>query len=85
MSGQKHQKWYIQFIDNFDVYLHAKNQIRLSLFPKIFQRYCKYVILGTLDMPGHNYQKLWYKLVRNFDVYLNANNQLYPSDINILL
>ena len=30
IPGHNLQKWQNQFVDNFDVYLHAKNQVQLS-------------------------------------------------------
>ena len=42
------------------------------------QRYCKPVVLGTLDMPSYAHPKRYYHLVENFDVYLQAKNQLHP-------
>ena len=43
------------------------------LFLKVLQRYCKLVILGTLDTPSHAHQ-----LVGN-SVCLQANNQIDDS------
>ena len=33
MPGQNQQKWQYQFVENFDVYLHAKNKLQLSPLP----------------------------------------------------
>ena len=71
MPGYSHQKRY-QFVENFDVYLHAKNQIYPYLswcIAKILQ-----TCLGTLSMHSHTHQKK-YQLNDNFDVYLHAKNQ----------
>ena len=38
----------------------------LYVFLKIWQRYCKLVILGTLGMPDYAYLKRYYHLVENF-------------------
>ena len=51
----------------------------ITFFHEILQRYCKFVILGTLSTPSHAHQKQWHQLVGNSDVYLQTKNQLDPS------
>ena len=63
----------------FDVYLHAKINFILQIFPEILQRYCQLFTLGTLNMRGYSHLKWHYQLVENFDVYLRAKNKLYHS------
>ena len=50
----------------------------LHIFFEILQRYCKFVILGTLGMPGYAHPKWYYRLVENFRVYLQTKIQLHP-------
>ena len=57
MSGYGCQKRWYHFVENFDSYLHANNQIHPHLCVELLLRYCKLVILGTLDMPGHAHQR----------------------------
>ena len=53
MSGYTHPKRYYQFVDNFRVYLQAKNQLHPPCFSGYIAKICKPLILGTLGMPGY--------------------------------
>ena len=53
-----------------------------NLFLEILQRYCKLVILSSLDLPGHTHQKRLQQLVGNSDCYLQIKNQFDPSIVS---
>ena len=57
MFGQAHPKWYYQFIENFRVYLQAKNQLHLHIFSGDIVKICK-LILDTLGMLGNTHSKM---------------------------
>ena len=61
----------------------------LSVFLEILQRYCKLVILDTLNKPGYTQPKLYCPLVQIFCIYLQTKEQLHPTsfsgDIQTLL
>ena len=44
----------------------------LHVFFEILQRYCKFIVLGTLGMPGYTHPKWYYQFVVNFPIYLLA-------------
>ena len=56
IPGCAHPKWYYQFVENFRIYLQARNQFHTPCFSgdsvKIFK-----LILGTLVMPGYTQPK----------------------------
>ena len=52
-----------------------------ALFLEILQRYCKLIILGTLDKFGYAHQKQCDQSVENSYVYLQTKNQPDPSMI----
>ena len=48
-----------------------------NVFFDLLWRYCKLVILGTLDMPGYWHPKWHYQTVENICLYLQTKNQLH--------
>ena len=55
-----------------------KINVILHVFFDVLERYCKYVILSTLGIPGYAHSKRYHELVENFHFYLQTKNQLYP-------
>ena len=53
MPAYAHAKWYYQLVENFCVYLQAKNQFHPSCFSGDTTKIWKFLNLGTLDMPGY--------------------------------
>ena len=76
ITGYAHTKWYYQLVENFCVYLQAKNQLHPPLFSGDIAKICKLLIFGTLGIPGYTNPTWQYQLVEDFDVYLNAKNKL---------
>ena len=56
----------------------GKKSASFFTFSLILQRYRKFVVLGTLGMPGYVRPKWYYYLIENFYVYLQVKNQLPP-------
>ena len=56
MFGYVYPKWYYHLIENFHVYLQAKNQLHHSCFYGYIAKVCK-LILGTFGMPGYTHPK----------------------------
>ena len=50
MPGYANPKWYFQLVENFCVYLQAKNQLHTPCFSGDIVKICKLLILGTLGM-----------------------------------
>ena len=51
MSGYTSPKWYYQFVENFCVYLQAKNQLHPPCFSGDIAKIYKRLILGNLGIP----------------------------------
>ena len=62
-----------------------KTNFILSIFLEILQRYCKFVILGTLHKPAYTHLKWYQHLVENFRIYLQAKEQLHPPCFSIYI
>ena len=54
-----------------------KNNFTTHLILEILLRYCKLVIMGTLDMLGYGYNKMVISVWK--ESYLHAKNQIYCS------
>ena len=52
MPGYAHLKWYYQLVENFRVYLQAKNQLYPPRFSGDIAKICK-LILDASGMPMH--------------------------------
>ena len=52
MPGYASIKWYYQLVENFCVYLQAKNQVHPLCFSGDIAKICELLILSTLGMPG---------------------------------
>ena len=55
-----------------------KKKIIPHIFLEMLQRYCKLVILRTLEMPGYGQKKRWYQLVESFDIYFHTKIKFMP-------
>ena len=56
IPGYGHQTQQHQLVENFDAYFYEKkNHIYVSPLPGSIAKYCKLVILGTLDMADHTH------------------------------
>ena len=72
-------KWQYQFEGTFDIYQQTKKSFSsFMFFLEILQQYCKFVILGTLGIPGHVPPKWYYQLVEKLCAYLEVKSQLHP-------
>ena len=78
IPGYTEPKWYYQLVENFCVYLHAKNQLHPPRFSEDIAKICKLLIFGILGIPGYAHPKWYYQLVENFDVYLGAKKLHHP-------
>ena len=56
MPGYAHPKLHYQFVQNFCVYMQAKNQLHLLRFSGDITKICK-LNLGSLCMPGYAHPK----------------------------
>ena len=81
MPGHAHPNWYYQLVENFRVYLQAKNQLHSPHFSGDIAKICK-LIFGTLGMPDYTNPKWWYQLVQDFDVHLHAKKAFYHSPLS---
>ena len=78
MLGHTNQKWWHQFEETFDVYLHAKSQLHHSRFVWDIAKILQTCYFGYFEHVWLcRYQKKNYQLVKNFRVYLQAKNQLH--------
>ena len=57
MPDYTQPKRYYRFVENFRVYLQAKNQLHPPFFPEDVAKLCKLLILDTLRMPGYAHAK----------------------------
>ena len=57
MPGYANPTWYYQLVENFRVYLQAKNQLYSPCFSTDIAKICKLLILCTLGMPGCTHPK----------------------------
>ena len=56
MPGYAHLKWYYQLVENFRVYLQAKNQLYPPRFSGDIAKICK-LILDASGMPTYAHSK----------------------------
>ena len=83
ISGNGHQKHWYQLAGNVDVYIHVKKSnlsfasfLRYCYVAKI---YCKFGILGTLDMHGYTHQKRVSTLTRLWCLSTSKKNNFFPN------
>ena len=87
MPGYAHPNCYYQLVENFRVYLQAKNQFHPTCLSGDLAKIIKLLILGTLGMPGYIHPKLSFwvyatkhaQSVEHFNAYLHAKNRLHHS------
>ena len=48
----RHPQWYQHLLENFRIYLQAKEQLHPHCFSRDIAKICKFPILGTLGMSG---------------------------------
>ena len=56
----------------------GKNQLHSLRFPEILQRYCKFVVLGTLGMPGYAHPKWYHQYEETFMFICRQKIISYP-------
>ena len=56
----------------------GKNQLHSLCFPDILQRYCKFVVLGTLGMPGYAHPKWYHQYEETFMFICRQKIISYP-------
>ena len=59
MSDYTNPKWYYHLVEDFCVYLQAKNQLHSPCFTGDLAKICKLLILGTLGMHRYKHCPLW--------------------------
>ena len=75
MPGHKQQKWQHQFVETFDIYLHAKNQLYLTLFFEVATCTTFDVYLHTKNQPDSSF--LSYYTLRDPVILKPEFNQIW--------
>ena len=83
VPGYVHPKWYYQLVENFNVYLQARKQLRRLCFSENIVKICKLLILDNLGKPGYTHPITCRKL-RCFSGWQKKLHQLLSFEISIL-
>ena len=80
IPGYVHQNGYVKLQNTLMVIKKKKKNPNFipPSFVGMFERFCKLVILGTLDMLDQGYQKRYYKFEENCDVNVCAKIKFIP-------